>query len=359
MTVKPSVESHVKPSSTFDGRVWWLRGVCLSVMIILVVGGITRLTGSGLSMVDWRPVSGILPPIGEAAWAMEFAQYKESPQYKLVNQGMSLGEFQYIFFWEYLHRVLGRVVGLVCLIPYLWFLLRGKLDRGLKLRGGLLVFLVGAQGFMGWYMVKSGLVKDPEVSHFRLAAHLSLAFAIFGLAWWASLRLSHRAETGRVTPPPCYRNWAVVLLAVLCLQIIYGAFTSGMKAGYGFNTYPLMGGELMPQALFSATPYWTNFVSDKFTVQFIHRWLGTCLALGTLFFCWYTIKSEKINLYVSQWTKRLSGLVVIQFLLGVCTLLWIKDYPVILPSIHQFMALLLFASLLALIHQYGETRIKE
>jgi cytochrome c oxidase assembly protein subunit 15 len=212
---------------------------------------------------------------------------------------------------------------------------------------------------MGWYMVKSGLVKDPEVSHFRLAAHLSLAFAIFGLAWWTSLGLSHRAETGRVTPPPCYRNWAVILLAVLCLQIIYGAFTSGMKAGYGFNTYPLMGGELMPQALFSASPYWTNFVSDKFTVQFIHRWLGTCLALGTLFFCWYTIKSEKINLFVSLWTKRLSGLIVIQFVLGVCTLLWIKDYPVILPSVHQFMALLLFASLLALIHQCGETRIKE
>ena len=163
-------------------------------MIILVVGGITRLTGSGLSMVDWRPVSGILPPIGEAAWAMEFAQYKESPQYKLVNQGMSLGEFQYIFFWEYLHRVLGRIVGLVCLIPYLWFLFCGKLDRGLKLKGALLIFLVCAQGFMGWYMVKSGLVKDPEVSHFRLAAHLKprLRYFWIGLVGFSRIISSSR-----------------------------------------------------------------------------------------------------------------------------------------------------------------------
>jgi len=336
-----------------------LRAVCLSVMIILLVGGITRLTGSGLSMVDWRPISGVLPPLGDEAWAEEFARYQESPQYKLVNQGMALSEFKYIFFWEYLHRVIGRIVGLICLVPYLWFLFRGQLERGLKYKGALLVLLVGAQGLMGWYMVKSGLVKDPEVSHFRLAAHLSLAFAIFGLAWWMSLGLKPLQKGGGVSSFKRYRNWAILLLSVLSLQIVYGAFTSGMKAGYGFNTYPLMGGDLMPDALFSASPFWANFVSDKFSVQFIHRWIGTCLAIGLFYFCWLTLKSGYLNVWLSKWTKRTAFFVALQFALGVGTLLCISDYPVFLPLIHQFVALFLFASLLALIQGYGWSEAKQ
>jgi cytochrome c oxidase assembly protein subunit 15 len=328
-------------------------------MIILLVGGITRLTGSGLSMVDWRPISGVLPPLGEEAWAEEFARYQESPQYKLVNQGMALSEFKYIFFWEYLHRVIGRIVGLICLVPYLWFLFRGQLERGLKYKGALLVLLVGAQGLMGWYMVKSGLVKDPEVSHFRLAAHLSLAFAIFGLAWWMSLGLKPLQKGGGVSSFKRYRNWAILLLSVLSLQIVYGAFTSGMKAGYGFNTYPLMGGDLMPDALFSASPFWSNFVSDKFSVQFIHRWIGTCLAIGLFYFCWLTLKSGYLNVWLSKWTKRTAFFVALQFALGVGTLLCISDYPVFLPLIHQFVALFLFASLLALIQGYGWSEAKQ
>jgi len=356
MPLSPTNSSHYIP---VDFRLWWLRAVCLSVMIILLVGGITRLTGSGLSMVDWRPISGVLPPLGDEAWAEEFARYQESPQYKLVNQGMALSEFKYIFFWEYLHRVIGRIVGLICLVPYLWFLFRGQLERGLKYKGALLVLLVGAQGLMGWYMVKSGLVKDPEVSHFRLAAHLSLAFAIFGLAWWMSLGLKPLQKGGGVSSFKRYRNWAILLLSVLSLQIVYGAFTSGMKAGYGFNTYPLMGGDLMPDALFSASPFWANFVSDKFSVQFIHRWMGTCLAIGVLYFCWLTLKSGHLNIWLSKWTKRTAFFVILQFALGVGTLLYISDYPVFLPLIHQFVALFLFASLLALIQGYGWAEAEE
>ena len=356
MPLSPTNSSHYIP---VDFRLWWLRAVCLSVMIILLVGGITRLTGSGLSMVDWRPISGVLPPLGDEAWAEEFARYQESPQYKLVNQGMALSEFKYIFFWEYLHRVIGRIVGLICLVPYLWFLFRGQLERGLKYKGALLVLLVGAQGLMGWYMVKSGLVKDPEVSHFRLAAHLSLAFAIFGLAWWMSLGLKPLQKGGGVSSFKRYRNWAILLLSVLSLQIVYGAFTSGMKAGYGFNTYPLMGGDLMPDALFSASPFWANFVSDKFSVQFIHRWIGTCLAIGLFYFCWLTLKSGYLNVWLSKWTKRTAFFVALQFALGVGTLLYISDYPVFLPLIHQFIALFLFASLLALIQGYGWAEKKE
>ena len=356
MTLSPTTSFHNIP---VDFRLWWLRAVCLSVMIILLVGGITRLTGSGLSMVDWRPISGVLPPLGEEAWAEEFARYQESPQYKLVNQGMALSEFKYIFFWEYLHRVIGRIVGLTCLVPYLWFLFRGQLERGLKYKGALLVLLVGAQGLMGWYMVKSGLVKNPEVSHFRLAAHLSLAFAIFGLAWWMSLGLKPVQRGGIVSSFKRYRNWAILLLSVLSLQIVYGAFTSGMKAGYGFNTYPLMGGDLMPDALFSASPFWSNFVSDKFSVQFIHRWTGTCLAIGLFYFCWLTLKSGYLNVWLSKWTKRTAFFVALQFALGVGTLLCISDYPVFLPLIHQFVALFLFASLLALIQGYGWSEAKQ
>jgi cytochrome c oxidase assembly protein subunit 15 len=356
MSLSPTTSSHNIP---VDFRLWWLRAVCLSVMIILLVGGITRLTGSGLSMVDWRPISGVLPPLGDEAWAEEFARYQESPQYKLVNQGMALSEFKYIFFWEYLHRVIGRIVGLICLVPYLWFLFRGQLERGLKYKGALLVLLVGAQGLMGWYMVKSGLVKDPEVSHFRLAAHLSLAFAIFGLAWCMSLGLKPLQKGGGVSSFKRYRNWAILLLSVLSLQIVYGAFTSGMKAGYGFNTYPLMGGDLMPEALFSASPFWANFVSDKFSVQFIHRWIGTCLAIGLFYFCWLTLKSGYLNVWLSKWTKRTAFFVALQFALGVGTLLYINDYPVFLPLIHQFVALFLFASLLALIQGYGWSEAKQ
>jgi cytochrome c oxidase assembly protein subunit 15 len=356
MPLSPTNSSHYIP---VDFRLWWLRAVCLSVMIILLVGGITRLTGSGLSMVDWRPISGVLPPLGDEAWAEEFARYQESPQYKLVNQGMALSEFKYIFFWEYLHRVIGRIVGLICLVPYLWFLFRGQLERGLKYKGALLVLLVGAQGLMGWYMVKSGLVKDPEVSHFRLAAHLSLAFAIFGLAWCMSLGLKPLQKGGGVSSFKRYRNWAILLLSVLSLQIVYGAFTSGMKAGYGFNTYPLMGGDLMPDALFSASPFWANFVSDKFSVQFIHRWIGTCLAIGLFYFCWLTLKSGYLNVWLSKWTKRTAFFVALQFALGVGTLLCISDYPVFLPLIHQFVALFLFASLLALIQGYGWSEAKQ
>jgi len=223
----------------------------------------------------------------------------------------------------------------------------------------LLVFLVCAQGLMGWYMVKSGLVKDPEVSHFRLAAHLSLAFAIFGLAWWTSLGLIQKPLNKLSLPSNRFRKWAIVLVSVLGLQIVYGAFTSGMKAGYGFNTYPLMGGELMPEALFSASPFWSNFVSDKFSVQFIHRWVGTCLAIGVLYFCWRTLKSGYLNAWLSKWTKRTAFFVVLQFALGVGTLLYISDYPVFLPLIHQFIALFLFASLLALIQGYGWSEAKE
>ena len=294
--------------------VLWLRCICASVVIILVVGGITRLTGSGLSMVEWRPVMGVLPPSTDADWEGVFAQYREFPEYKLLNKGMSLAEFKGIFFWEYLHRILGRFVGLLCLLPYLWFLWKKRLDGSLKGRGLGLVLLVGAQGLMGWYMVKSGLARDPEVSHYRLAAHLGLAFAVFGLAWWTLLDLSSAKERAEV--PRWARFWALGLLGLLCLQVTYGAFTSGLKAGFGFNTFPKMESDWMPDALFSLTPYWKNFVEDRFSVQFIHRWLGTIVVLATIAYGWIVLRSIELSAWQRDILHCVLGLAVTQFCLG-------------------------------------------
>ncbi|MFP6899447.1 MAG: COX15/CtaA family protein [Opitutales bacterium] len=329
-----------------DPILLWLRCVCASVVIILIVGGITRLTGSGLSMVDWRPVMGILPPLSDADWEEVFGQYREFPEYKLLNKGMSLDEFKGIFFWEYLHRVLGRVVGLLCLLPYLWFLWKKRLDGSLKVRGLGLVLLVAAQGLMGWYMVKSGLARDPEVSHYRLAAHLGLAFAVFGLAWWMILNL--RTGVERPGGSRRLRLWATGLLVLLCLQMTYGAFTSGLKAGYGFNTFPKMEGDWAPDALFTLTPYWKNFVEDRFSVQFIHRWLGTSLVLATMGFGWFAIRSGNLSPSHRRRLNWILGLAFTQFCLGVATLVLVVPIP--LAILHQLVALFLFSAFLALIH---------
>ena len=331
----------------------WLRCVCFSVVVILVVGGITRLTGSGLSMVDWRPVMGVLPPLSETEWEEVFDQYKAFPEYKKVNIGMNIEGFKAIFFWEYLHRILGRIVGLLCLLPYLWFLWRGRLGKSMNIKGLCLVILVGSQGLMGWYMVKSGLVQNPEVSHFRLASHLGLAFAVFGLAWWMILGLSKNEPVNDGSLR--FRSIAIGLLLLLCLQIIYGAFTSGMKAGYGYNTYPKMGDDWVPEALFGLSPFWQNLVSDKFSVQFIHRWLGSALTLSTICMGWFAIRSGSLNRLQTRRLYCLIALVLTQFSLGVLTLLFLVNLPVLLPAVHQLLALFLFAAFLAFVHSLGKS----
>jgi cytochrome c oxidase assembly protein subunit 15 len=241
-------------------------------------------------------------------------------------------------------------VGLLCLVPYLWFLIRGKLSGTLKVKGFLLIFLVIAQGLMGWYMVKSGLVNNPEVSHYRLAAHLSLAFSVFGLAWWMLLDLEQKDGVEMSNSARSLRRWILGFLVLLCLQIAYGAFVSGMKAGYGFNTFPKMGEEWKPDALFGLVPFWKNLVEDKFSVQFIHRWMGTVLTLGLLGVGVRAIRSGLLSGIQSRRMKWVMGLVSVQFLLGVTTILLIVEYQVSLPVIHQLVALFLFAALLGLVH---------
>ena len=251
----------------------WLLAVAALVFVMVVVGGITRLTESGLSITRWDVVSGTLPPIGDAAWAAQFEAYKASSQYQLMNRGMTLAEFKGIFFWEYVHRLLGRVIGLAFALPFAWFTIRRAIPAGYGWRLTALLLLGGLQGFIGWWMVASGLVSVPEVSHLRLAVHLMNALLIFGALIWVALDLLRLARDGASRPArvPTLSVWA---FAVLAVQIMFGAYVAGLEAGYAFNSWPLMGDEWFPSGTPMLEPALRNLVDNPIVVQFVHRWLA-------------------------------------------------------------------------------------
>ena len=306
----------------------WLIAVCFTIFSMVVVGGITRLTESGLSMVDWRPVIGIVPPLNQADWQEAFDAYKNYPQYQKVNSSMDLEAFKGIFYWEYGHRVLGRLIGVIFFVPFIVLLFLGKVEKPMvpKLWVGLI--LGGLQGLMGWYMVKSGLIDMPRVSHYRLAAHLILAMGILAYLWWLVLDLS---RVSRQPSKPLMRTLVLTLAALLSLQILYGAFVAGSRAGYGYNTFPLMNGEFIPQAAFQLVPLWLNLLDNNAMLQFLHRWLGA-LVLGLTFLLF--VMSLRSGLpKVRHLMVALLVVVVAQFLLGVFTLL--NVVPIGLASAHQ------------------------
>jgi cytochrome c oxidase assembly protein subunit 15 len=323
----------------------WLILVCCLIVALVGVGGITRLTGSGLSMTDWKPILGSVPPRNEAQWQQRFDQYKATPQYELLNQGMEIAEFKTIFFWEYLHRLLGRVVGLVFAIPFVVFLALRRIDR--RLAAKLLVaFLLGAgQGLLGWYMVRSGLVDKPYVSHFRLAAHLSLAFALFAYLVWIllDLRPGEAAKCGRSLVAA-----SLVYLVLLWSQIVYGAFMAGLGAGFIFNTFPKMGEFWAPPTLFSLDSWWSNFVSNPTMVQFIHRGLGWAL-FATAFVLIPVGLWNRISGAAAAALYGVCGLTLFQFLLGVMTLM--LKVPVAFAVMHQVTACLLLGFATGLCHE--------
>ena len=252
----------------------WLWSVYGMIFCMVVIGGVTRLTGSGLSMVEWRPLMGSLPPLSEAEWLRVFDLYKVSPQYQEVNHWMTLTDFKSIFFWEYLHRLFGRLIGLVFFIPWLYFTLKGHLTGSLRLRAFVALILGGSQGLLGWYMVKSGLVDQPEVSHFRLAAHLSLAF-VCGM-WVFSLILT--------LTRPSLKKWQADrelygFLALLILQIVYGAFMAGTRAGYLYQTFPDLNGSWIAPQWGMMSPWWKDLTSNPDSIHFIHRTLAWLVVL--------------------------------------------------------------------------------
>lgn len=326
-------------------RAWYWSGATL-VFLILIIGGITRLTGSGLSMTDWKPIMGSIPPISETQWEEAFDQYKQFPEYQQVNRGMSLGEFKFIFFWEYMHRMAGRLIGLVFIIPFGWFLVKKKLDSKQLKRALLLLGLGISQGLMGWYMVQSGLVDVPRVSPYRLAAHLSLAFAIFGLCVWFALDLKSKrkqAESGA----PELRKWLWLFLVILSIQVVYGAFVAGMHAGHIYNTFPKMYQFWIPPELWLMEPLMINLFENMVTVQWIHRILATLLGVMAIGM-WIRSYRLETSFTTKMWVLSVFAAVLIQYLTGVFTLIY--HVPVWLGVLHQALAMILFGIVIGAIH---------
>ncbi len=334
----------------------WLLVVCAMVFAMVVIGGITRLTNSGLSMVDWRPIMGVLPPLSQAEWESTFEAYKAYPEYQKINQGMDLDGFKQIFFWEYFHRVFGRLIGLAYFLPFVYFLARGAVRGARVVHYTIALILGGLQGLLGWYMVKSGLVDRPDVSHYRLAAHLLLAIGVMGYLMWLALEvLRPRAQTA---PPGNVAGWGWALMAVVTLQILYGAFTAGLNAGYGFNTWPLMGDEFLASGAMILEPGWLNFVENTTMLQFVHRWLGVAV-IGGAAFVWWLVWRERARATRGQLfaVHLLLATTLAQFLLGVVTLLLIVPLP--LASLHQAGACVLVLALTNLVHATSTRRATE
>lgn len=320
-------------------RLWLWAGIVL-IALMVVVGGITRLTGSGLSIVEWNVISGTIPPLTDAQWQHAFDQYKQFPQYKKMNYGMDMAGFKQIFFWEYLHRLLGRFIGFVFIVPFLVFYFGRKLSKPL-MKKVLVIFALGAlQGFMGWYMVKSGLNDNPHVSHFRLAMHQGLALLLIVSIWWALLEPDGRKAAGKDSRPPLLLP-AIVSVVLLSLQIILGAFVAGLKAGFSYTNFPFMGDSFFPpKFVVEVQPYLYNGVM----LQFTHRWLAFVVLLS---FFWI-LKISRPYREVRKYATWLVVVASLQVVLGITTL--VLHVPIALGVAHQFLAIALLMIMVRIIH---------
>ena len=324
----------------------WLLALAGLVLAMVVLGGITRLHHAGLSIVDWRPLVGVLPPFGEEAWQALFADYKRFPEYQEINRGMTLGAFKEIFWLEYAHRLLGRIVGIAFALPFVWFLIRRAFDRPLALKVLAIGILGGLQGLLGWYMVKSGLVDRPDVSPYRLAAHLGLAVAIYGCLVWIALGLLMDGAVERVRRAGRWRGALWGATGLVLLTILSGAFVAGNDAGLAYNTFPLMADAIVPPDIFLIEPLWRNFFENVPLVQLDHRLLAMLTALVVILIWaaalrWMGATLARAVLHAA------AAAVLVQFVLGVATLL--TFVPVPLGAAHQVGAMAVFtANLVAL-----------
>jgi len=327
----------------------WLI-VCLFLIFAMVIlGGVTRLTGSGLSMVNWHPIHGVIPPLTQEQWQEEFGHYQQSPEYQKINQDMDVEDFKSIFWFEFSHRLLGRILGLVFLIPFLYFWWRKQIRPGLTPKLIIMFCLGGFQGLLGWYMVKSGLVNNPHVSQYRLTAHLSSAILIYGFILWIILDLARDKAYLPLASSSisAWRRWSIALTVLLLLTIMSGGFVAGLDAGLIYNTFPLMGGEWIPQGIGALTPWYQNLFENKVTVQFDHRLLA--MTSGVLLIGWYIKGRARFDEAGTTRSFKLIGMmVIIQVILGISTLL--LQVPVWLGAAHQAGALLLFTVMLFNLH---------
>lgn len=342
MTIADNIKNTPRHQRASDRAIGlWLMVCAGMVLAMVVIGGITRLTGSGLSIVEWRPVMGFLPPLSDAAWNRAFELYRATPQYLEVNAGMTLAEFRAIFWWEYIHRLWGRLIGLVFLLPFVWFAIRGQIRKSLVPRLILLFLVGGAQGALGWYMVRSGLVDIPEVSQYRLAAHLSLAFLIYTALVWTGLSL--------IFPSPAtiadwlhvrVRRLALLALGLIALTILSGAFVAGTDAGLIFNSFPLMDGSILPPGYFdhAAAPF-----EDHGTIQFHHRLLAL-VSVAAVAVLWWRSRWLALAPRARMVVNGLMAVAALQVALGIATLLLVV--PIYAAATHQAGAVLLFTMIL-------------
>ena len=320
----------------------WLFVIAAMIGLMVVVGGLTRLTGSGLSITEWQPVTGVVPPFSEADWQAEFAKYRGTPQYELLNRGIGLSGFKAIYWWEWTHRLLGRLLGVVFLVPFLLFLRQRRIDRTLAVKLGIIFLLGAAQGVLGWWMVQSGLTgARVAVSQYRLAAHLGLAMILFGYIFWTALEVIGARRTKLAASR--FKPWAIALAALIFVQILLGALMSGLHAGLAFATWPSYAGAWIPPGLYDLSPWWINHFENHALVHFQHRNVGYAVAIMVV---WLYAALRRAG---ADGALRIAGIHAVvltfaQIALGVFTV--VSQVALPLAAMHQIVALGLFAAAL-------------
>ena len=302
----------------------WLIACCVLVFLMVVVGGVTRLTHSGLSITEWQPIVGTLPPVSTADWQQAFTRYQATPEFREVNPAMTLEAFKGIFWWEYFHRLLGRVIGVVFLVPFVYFLARRRIPQGYAAPLAAIFVLGGLQGALGWYMVQSGLVDDPRVSQFRLTAHLGLAVLIFAAMLWTALSVLDPVRA-RKTPRGA-RRFAFGVAVLVFAMILTGGLVAGIRAGFAYNTWPSMNGHAIPPEILSIAPWWRNFFWNMATVQFDHRAIAYALAIAVPLLAW-TLRGGDVPSRARIGSRFLVAMLGVQIALGISTLLLVVPVP--------------------------------
>ncbi len=334
------------------GVIYWLLTGCFLVFVMVVVGGITRLTNSGLSMTDWHLVTDTLPPMSEAKWQQAFEEYKKFPEYQKINihNDFQLSDYKFIYFWEWFHRFIARILGMVFIIPFVYFLIKKRIDRETLNKCFVLLGMGALQGFFGWYMVKSGLINDPDVSHFRLSLHLTFAFITFAYTLWVALDLIYPERKAVVVP---LRKLARVTLVFLLIQIIYGGFVAGLNAGLIHNHWPLMSdGAFFHESIILEKDSWiARFTEGKSGVQFVHRTMAY-VVVSLILFLYFKARKFTLTAQQQNGLNALVLIVFIQFTLGVLTLLY--GVPLWLGLIHQVVAFFLLTAMTYTLHRFSK-----
>jgi len=325
----------------------WLLLCCAMIFAMVVVGGVTRLTRSGLSIVEWDPIIGTIPPLNTAQWNTAFHRYQLTPEYRDVNFDMGLDEFKSIFWMEYAHRLLGRSIGLVFLLPFLYFMARRQIEKRLIPKLVTMFVLGGLQGALGWYMVKSGLVHDPHVSQYRLTAHLATAFLIYAFIFWVALDLLFPSTQRPAPELTRLRRFSYGVTGLVFVMVVAGGFVAGLKAGFVYNTFPTMNGHWLPPGMFALQPLWRNFFENMGTVQFDHRMIAYLLAIVITAF-WLYAQRAPLTVRPRIAIHLLLAMLAIQITLGITTLLYVVPIP--LAATHQAGALTLFTIALFVNH---------